>query len=659
MFVLDKFGKEGRRMQVLAGAVALGMVLLLGGLWWVQIVCAKQFETDLKRHSFRHVRTPALRGCILDCTTNVLADDKPRYNAILHLEELQGQFADQFKRLLKDYGRAHPERVNSKGKVNLPAGVRQELQLEADCAVVSNLTYRVSTSLEEPRALNTRAFLQHYHDHPYVPFQIVPNLTPRQVAILAEQWSGSPAIELETQPVREYPNKSLAANLLGYVRPRRDDAGGAKFSFDMPDYQGTSGVEYSYDDKLRGQPGDNSVLINNLSYRQREEIETPDLPGNDIYLTIDKTLQQAAEKALAEVQSDVRGAVVVMDPRNGDILALVSAPTFDPNMFVFGPTQAEMERLDDPKYTPQINRAIYGAYPPGSTFKIITAIACLETGLDPNAIFDSPGYYKANPAAKPIGDEAGAGPYDLERAFYRSSNTYFIEMGKSRLRRILEVAKRFHLGEKTGLSPRQEAAGNVPGPEKAGPSLGMSIPDICIGQEITATPLQMAGLVSVIANGGTLYLPRLVSHARAPDTGEIEELVERGRVRDHVQINPRDLDLIRGAMLADTEHAPDSMGLGGTAYSAFHQSGQASLGNFRVAGKTGTAEVKSPRSHYRTITWFDSYGPYEDPRYVVVVMVEDGRSGGKTCAPVAETIYEAIMKREKSGLGRPPTLAHN
>jgi penicillin-binding protein 2 len=662
MFVFDMLRQEGRRLQVLTGVVALGMLLLLGGLWWVQIVCAKQFETDLKRHSFRHVRTPALRGRILDRDGEVLADDKPRYNAILHLEDLQSQFTDQLALLRTNYGRMHPETVNSKGKVNLPASVRQELQLESYCAVVSNITYRVSTSLQKPRALNTKGFLQHYHDHPYVPFQIVPDLSPRQVAILAEQWSGDPAIELETQPVRDYPWHSLAANLLGYVRPRRNDSGGAKFSFDMPDYQGTSGVEYVYDNTLCGQPGDNSVLINNLNYRQREEIETPDLPGNDIYLTIDLDLQKAAEYALAHYsgQANVRGAVVVMDPRNGDILAMVSAPSFDPNLYALGNiTREEQERLDDPKYTPQVNRALSGAYPPGSTFKIITAIACLETGLDPNEIYDSPGFYKASSTAKPIGDEAAAGPYDLERAFYRSSNTYFIVMGITRIRKILEVAKRFHLGEKTGLSPRQEVAGYIPGPEMAGHSLGMSIPDICIGQEITTTPLQMAGMISVIANGGTLYVPRVVSHARAPETGEIEELVERGRVRDHVQINPRDLALIRHAMLEDTEHPPDSMGLGGTAYSQFHRGGQALLGNFRVAGKTGTAEVKSPGSHFRKITWFDSYGPYEDPRYVVIVMVEDGSFGGTTCAPVAEKIYEAILKREHSGRGQPPTLAHN
>jgi penicillin-binding protein 2 len=496
-----------------------------------------------------------------------------------------------------------------------------------------------------------------------VPFQIVPDLAPQQVAVLAEQWMGQSAIDLETQPVRVYPNHSLAANLLGYVQ-RRAAADGAESSFDMPDYKGTSGVELVYDDTLSGQPGENAVLIDNMNYRQRQQIETPNEPGSDIYLTLDSRLQRAAEQALAKAPlspPNVRGAVVIMDPRNGDILALVSAPSFDPNLFVLGHfTPDESERLNDPKYTPQVNRAVTGAYPPGSTFKIITAIACLESGLDPNEVYDSPGQYQASPKARPIGDEAGPGKFDFERAFYRSSNTYFIAMGKrAGLAKILEVAKRFHLGEKTGLSTRQEAAGNVPGPEDTGPSLRMNWADICIGQEITASPLQLAGMISVIANGGTLYTPRVVSHSRSPDTGETEELVAPGRVRDHVQINPRDLDLIRRAMLEDTEHPPGLLGVG-TAYQSFHHNGGVpTLGNFRVAGKTGTAEVKSPGSTFRRVTWFDSYAPYEDPRYVVVVMVEDGSFGGNTCAPVAEEIYQAILKREQSGPGRPQTLAHN
>jgi penicillin-binding protein 2 len=662
MLVFDVFKDEGGRLHVITWVVAGGMLVLLAGLWFVQVVFAQRFEIDLQRQSIRHVRTPAIRGRILDRNGLVLADDKPRYNATLYLEDLQRQFDTEYSSLRKAYVQAHPEAVKSKGKVTLVAAVRQQLQWEADCAVVSNITWLVSASLGQPRLLNNKVFLRHYREHPYVPFPIVPDLAPKQVAILAEQWLGQSAVEMETQPVRDYPHENLAANLLGYVQ-HRDTLEGGEFAFDMPDYQGISGVEKVYDDQLSGLPGDKSILINNLNYRQREEIQTPNLPGNDVCLTIDLPLQQAAEKALAAAPGAppiVRGAVVVMDPRNGDILALVSAPAFDPNLFALEHrTREENERLNDPKYKPQFNRAVSGAYPPGSTFKIITSVACLEDGLDPNETFDSPGEYRASPTSRPIHDTAGPGRFNFKEAFYRSSNTYFIMKGKDHLRKILEVAKRFHLGEKTGISTHQEVAGDIPGPEKVGPSLRMSAPDICIGQEITATPLQLAGMISVIANGGTLYVPRVASHAQSPETGEIEELDAPGRVHDHVRINARDLALIREAMVADTEHPAETPGPG-SAYKAFHHAGGAPLlGSFRVAGKTGTAEVKSPGSPYRRVTWFDSYGPCEDPRYVVVVMVEDGGFGGTTCAPVAEKIYEAILKQEQASHARPPALAQN
>ncbi|HEY3913602.1 MAG TPA: penicillin-binding transpeptidase domain-containing protein [Verrucomicrobiae bacterium] len=672
MFVFDLLKGDGRRLQPIAVIVGAGMLILLAGLWFVQIVSAEHFESNLIKQSFRTVRIPAIRGRILDCNGNVLAEDQPRYNAILYLEDLQDQFDAQYRTLARLYTNEHHEAITSKGRMNILAAARRQLQLEADCDVVSNITYRVSTRLDEPRMLNTNGFIRHYDDYPYVPFQIVPNLTPNQVAIFAEQLSTQPALELETQPVRIYPNGEAAAHILGYVQ-RRDATEGGDISFTMPDYEGRSGTERVYDDELRGQAGLKSVLVNNLNYRQRENIETPNEPGDDVYLTIDLGLQRAAEKALANAKYEedgvpvARGAAVVMDPRNGDILAIASTPTFDPNEFVPGHrpmSPGEMERLADTRMTPELNRAVTGAYPPGSTFKIITSIACLENGLDPNEVFDSPGEYRVS-ATHSIGDTAGAGKFNFNRAFYRSSNTYFIHYGMiAGLRKILEVARRFHLGEKTDIATGQEStAGFVPTPDKAGKTLPWSsTPDVCIGQEITATPLQMACMISVIANGGTLYWPRDVSYLRSQDSGAFETLVQPGRVRDHVYINPQHLEIIRRAMLDDTEHVADGVTKAegpGSAYAAFHHGGVPDLEDFHIAGKTGTAEVKSPGSNYKRITWFDSYAPYDNPRYVVVVMVEDGFFGGTTCAPVAEKIYEAILKRERTPKSKPSMLAHN
>lgn len=674
MFVFDIFKDDGGRLRIVGAIMVLGMVVLLGGLWFVQVVFWNRFQSDLDKQSFRHVRTPAIRGAILDRNGVVLAGEEPRHTAVLYLEDLQGQFRDTSDRMRKAFMKMHPEMTNSKGKLSMPKKIREQIQTIADCAVVSNYVYRISASLGEPRLLNASVFRRHYESYPYVPFPIVPDLKPAQVAVLAEQWTGQPAIDVETDPVRHYPKdrltgNPLAANLIGYVL-RRDPEEDSRYSFDMPDFEGKSGIEIAYDDLLCGQPGDKSVLINNMNYRQREEIDTPNLPGKDIYLTIDANIQRVAEAALARAprirdsNGIVRGAVIVMDPRNGDILAIASAPSFDPNLYVKEHrTAAESAALADPKFKPQFNRAMSGFYPPGSIFKIITGFACLESGLDPTAIYNSPGEWRPpnERGGHVIKDEASAGPYDFVRAFYRSSNTYFIAEGIDHIRKILEVAKRFHLGEKTAVSKTQEASGYIPGPEKVGPNLGMSPADICIGQEITTTPLQVAGMISVIANGGTLYWPRVVSLSRSPDTGETEQIFAKGRVRDHIQINPQHLKLIRGAMLEDTEHQNlDGMGAG-TAYPAFHDKDKhlSTIGNFHVAAKTGTAEVKSPGSAFKRVTWVASYAPFEDPRYVVVVMVEDGDFGGTTCAPVAAQIYDTIYRLERDSKLRSRSFAKN
>jgi penicillin-binding protein 2 len=644
MFVFDILRTKDHRLRAVALTVATGMVVLLGGLWFVQIVWASRFQTNLKKQSFRNVRIPAIRGKILDRHGAVLADNRPRYNAILYLEDLQSRFAEEYGWLSKAYGRQHPEVINRKGRLSLAPGTSRALQLEAYCDVVSNITSYVSTSLLEPRFLNTNAFIRHYNNYPYVPFEIVPNLAPRQVAIFAEQLSGQPDIELETQPVRHYPGGAVAAHVLGYVQ--RENFDSEEISFTLPDYEGKTGVEGKFNEELRGQAGMKSVLVNSQNYRQSEDIVSSNAPGENIYLTIDLPVQQAAEKALAGAQANVRGAVVVMDVRNGDILAMASAPSYDPNNYATGLTPEQALALNDPKNKPQLDRALAGAYPPGSTFKIITGLACLENGLDPNEEFNSPGEYRANDHSRPIKDTAGPGLFNFERAFFRSSNTYFINYGKEAgLAKILSVARRFHLGEKTDFPIGPEVAGNI-----AHAALDMpasSTPDVCIGQEVTTTPIQMACLISAIANGGRIFWPRLASYSYSPETDNKQELFPPGRLRDTVQINPRYLEIIRHAMLADTEHPADSTTREGGAYPAFHYSGGApKLPNFHVAGKTGTAEVKSAAGVMPKITWFDSYGPYENPRYAVIVLVEGGGSGGGTCAPVAEKIYEALIKAE-------------
>jgi penicillin-binding protein 2 len=651
MFIFDQIKRSDRPLRMISFGVLAGMLVLLTGLWHVQIVSAKKFEKNLQTQSFRSVRVSALRGKIYDRNGKVLAENRPRYSVNLYLEELLAEFTYEYtNRVLPEFRRTHPTN-------RLTLAAIGELKHEARYRVVSNTTYRVTSLLGKPAALDRKWFARQYSEFTYVPFPVLANLTSNQVAIFAEQLSSDSRIELEMQPLRSYPNGSAAAHLLGYVKRKRERQDEEEsFKYYLPYYAGQTGVERTFDSELSGQAGEKWVLVNSTHYRQGEEMRNPTKPGQDIFLTIDLAIQTAAEKALAGATANARGAAVVMDVMNGDVLAMASSPTYDPNSFVDGISQSDYEHLNDPTTKHMFNRATYGEYPPGSTFKIVTAIACLESGLDPKATIYNPGYYQKNNRSRPIDDTAPAGMYNFEKAFYHSSNTYFITNGlKAGLRKILEVGKRFHLGESTETAPRQEVAGTFPTfEEAAGLWQEGNTANLCIGQEITVTPIQMAALTAAIANGGNILWPRLVSYAKSPDDSTKEIISSPNRVRDRVQINPKHLETIRHAMLLDTE-AP-----GANAYDAFHESDGVTLRlkEWHVAGKTGTAEIKPRPGLKDKVTWFVSFAPYGKPRYAVVVMVESGGSGGTTCATAAQKIYEAIIKREQFTTSK-ATIAKN
>ena len=195
MFFFPILKGSDQRLRVILGIVGAGRFALLAGLWVVQIVCASRFEHNSQVQSLKRVGIPAIRGKILDRNEKVLAGNRPKYNAILYLEDLQAQFGETYTRLSKAYGQQHPQVVQKNGRVRLTPATSRELQLAADCQVVSNITFEVGGVLQERRNLNTNAFLRHYANYPYVPFEIVPNLAPSQLAEFAEQLSGQPELE--------------------------------------------------------------------------------------------------------------------------------------------------------------------------------------------------------------------------------------------------------------------------------------------------------------------------------------------------------------------------------------------------------------------------------------------------------------------------------
>jgi penicillin-binding protein 2 len=660
MLIFDELKENDPQLRLVAVVLAAGLGILLAGLWWVQIVSAREYQSHLETQSYRTVRIPAARGKIVDRHGRVLAENRPRYNLSLYLDDLRKQFraasdaeyarATNARALFiaaqeKQLGR--PLTKAERKSYTFTTRQLEQLREQGRCSVAGSVVAQLGRQLGQPLTLDAAKFERDYETRLALPYTVLPNLNAAQIARFEENYPGGLGADLELQSVRTYPLGTTAAHLLGYVQ--RDDSSAegedAYFSYRLPDYRGVVGIESGFDTLLRGRAGAEAVLVNNLGYRQTEDVWTQPEPGHNMVLTIDLDIQQAAERSLVEHQgAAARAAIVVMDVRTGDVLAMVSSPAIDPNYFVGGLTpdefQKETARLNDPKLRPQINRATQENYAPGSIFKPIIGLAALEAGLEPDALVDNPGYVYVG--RRHIGDLAPPGQYNFRRAIIFSCNTYFITEGlRAGIDNIVRMAEKFHFGERTDLPTRQETPGILPTPARvhSGWHDGDTA-NLCIGQgEIAVTPMQMAVAFAAIANGGRVLWPRLVERIEPQDpvSGEAVTNFPSGLVRGNIGVSGRSLNILREAMLAETED-PE-----GTGHAAV-------VGpEMRVCGKTGTAQVMNEHNQEidRT-TWFASFAPYEHPHYAVVVMVESGTYGGPTCAPIAHDIYEAILKSETS-----------
>ena len=660
MLIFDQIRKNDAQLQLLALLLCLGLAILLAGLWWVQIVNANRYRESVETQSFRTVRMPAVRGKIFDRNGVALAENKPSYNINLYLDDLSGDFKKEFKAtrpktivtndlpFWKDWLGISPVRTQF---VKLKD---DQWERAARFRVVNTVATKVGKVLQTPLALNPTNFQSHYANSRSMPFCLANNLSPVQVARFEEQPTGSVGLDLEIQSKRIYPHSNTAAHVIGYVRTDDSSASNelAFFDFRVPDYRGFIGVEGGFDQKLRGRAGVKSVQVNSLLYRQAETIWEQASPGQNVVLTIDLAVQREAEAALRkQIGATGRGAVVVMDVRSGDIIALASAPTYNPSQFTHGISRHDYQELQ--ALTAEKNRATAENYQAGSVFKTIVALAALET---PEARFSPNDEYRVEPNPKrtdrgiiyvgnqPFRDTVSPGLYNLRRAIAKSSNAYFISLGlrPGVFNRVIEIGRRLHLGEKfdaDALPLRQMAPGHFPSAQRTQKNWrDGDTASVCIGQGMMdVTPVQVAVMISAIANGGSVLKPRLVDRLESQDPTGIEAPVvtPRRQVRDQLGVSKRSLGILHDAMLAETE-SPEGTGQ--------HVQGC----GFRVCGKTGTAEVEALREdgQKKNTTWFASFAPYESPRYAVVVMVEDGQSGGTTCVPIAKDVYLALKAFE-------------
>ncbi|MDT8902261.1 penicillin-binding protein 2 [Anaeroselena agilis] len=490
------------------------------------------------------------------------------------------------------------------------------------------------------------------HKDSFDPIRIKSDIGPDIVTRIEERRREMPGVVIEIQPVRNYINNELGAHIFGYVS-EISEAELKKLKPDgykTGDIIGKFGLEKVYDKEIRGTAGGGQVEVDVNGRAVQVLGKKEAIPGNNLVTTIDYRIQKAAEKAIDEhliyLQTKLgnpnakAAAAVVMNPRTGEILAMVSRPAFNPNLFNGGISSKEWKKINENPFHPMDNRAISGEYSPGSTFKIVTGAAALELGkvTPEEKIFDS-GTHWIIPKGNAMGEALGW--IDFKEALTKSDNVYFYEMGnRLGIDNLEKYARMFGLGAFTGINLPGESDGLVANrryKEKVyGEDWYLSETfDAAIGQGFQlATPLQMAVVMSEIANGGHRYRPYLVSKIAAPGGKVVKQFdpEETGRI----QLSDSTLKLIRDAL-------HDVSREGGTAGYVFTDF------PISMASKTGTAE----NSHGDDHGWFVAYAPFEDPRVVVAVIVEQGGFGSDAAAPIARKIFEAAFnlnqKPDESG----------
>jgi penicillin-binding protein 2 len=470
--------------------------------------------------------------------------------------------------------------------------------------------------------------------YPFSPVKIKRQVDFVALSLVEENRLDLPGVVYQTEPQRFYPTEIRASHVLGYIAEvTEDELHSYKKYYQLGDMVGKKGIEKQYEDVLKGEKGFEFVRVDALG-REIEIIEDksiPPKPGLNIYLYIDSEIQKTAENLMA----GKKGAVVMLDAKTGGIIAIVSKPDYDPNVLT-GVIQPDVwNKLIGDSNFPLYNRALQSTYPPGSTFKLITAIAAIEEkDVTPDWTVDCPGYLVFGKRVFKCSNRRGHGNVDVYSAIQYSCNVYFYQLGlKIGIEEWLKYAKLFQFGRKTEVDLYDEKVGFVPNRsfyEKRYPSgwkLGHML-NIAVGQgEVLATPLQMARFAMIIGNRGKYHNPRLLSYALNTQTGTKE--YPDDKILSISNVSEKTLDIIRKGMLYAVE--------GGTGKGAV-------VHGIQVAGKTGTAQNPHGKDH----AWFIGFAPYEDPQVAICVVVENGGSGGTVAAPIAGMLIEKYFYGEIS-----------
>jgi penicillin-binding protein 2 len=582
-----------QRLNLFRLPVLFIFLVLAARLWQLQIIQGAEYTVKAEHNRIRTIELFAPRGTILDRSNIPLVENRPSFDVLLYREAMKDKAATI--RFLVDKLSMKSEDIEArlrrnKGTVYRPILLKEDAGME-DISVIES----------------------HRRDHP--------------------------EIQLGPEPRRLYHYGKLAAHLIGYVSEISEQELAAETfpGATSRSLVGQTGVERIYNQLLVGKNGERQVLVDSAEREVGPVTETESVIGGEVQLTLDLDLQTVAEKAL---EGKV-GAIVAMDPRNGEILVMASSPSFDPNVFSSRISGDDWNELKNDPDRPMQNRAIHNSYSPGSIFKLVMSEAGLEEGLlddDPAVLCKGSAVYYGRTFH--CHDKKGHGTVHLTQAIAKSCNIFFYELGrKLGISKIAEHAHALGLGERTGIDLPDEKAGVMPSPEwkekarhakwYAGETISVSI-----GQGyVSATPLQILRAVSAIATGGLLTTPHVLFRADKVPAGVLQWPVRRIPLEeDHAR-------MIRAGMW-------ESVNGGGTGHNV-------AIPGRDICGKTGTVQVignekkKQSGSDIEDHSWFAGFASRDNPEIAVVVFIEHGGMGGIAAAPLAREIFSAYFEKHK------------
>ncbi len=577
-----------KRISVGTYIIVFLFIVFILRLWDLQIINGGKYKEIAEQNRLRMVEIPAPRGLIYDRNNTALVRNIPSFDISVVKEDLP----------------VDPDTLSALGRL---VGLKPE---------------------------DIRARLERRAVNPFEPVKLRQNVSMEEVARVEAGKIDFPGLLVEVVVSREYIYGDFASHVIGYLGNLTIEQMRNPDYYDVPRraFTGRRGAEKVFDRTLMGKAGKKVIEVDAMGRIIDVAGILQPVKGGDIVLTIDMKLQAEAEDAL----KGKTGAVVALDPNTGEILALASKPSFDPNLFARGIDYNDWKRLvNDPK-KPFLNRAVQSQYPPGSTFKVITAIAALEKGIiTDNTVFECKGSIQLGRIFR-CWKREGHGNIKLHRAIVESCDVYFYEIGKRLgIDTLSQYASDFGLGKPVGVELEGERAGIVPSAawklrtKKEKWYKGETLNTV-IGQGyLSATPIQMARLMAAVVNGGKLFRPHI-----------LKEESSDNRADSTIVIKPENISLIKKALMGVVS---DPNGTGRLAHSDI----------VKIGGKTGTTQVVGGTMYgdvpekYRDHAWFIAFAPEENPQITVSVFIEHGGHGSTAAAPIAKRVIEAFFKNKK------------